>query len=65
MAAFALGAFAGALALLLLLVRFARTLQHRLNAARLRRLFRLIGLALLIAGLWTGMKAVRPIAAGI
>ncbi|MBK6540318.1 MAG: LysE family transporter [Flavobacteriales bacterium] len=65
MAAFSLGAFAGALALLLLLVRFARTLQHRLNAARMRRLFRLIGLALVIAGLWTGMKAVRPIAAGI
>ncbi|MBP6389365.1 MAG: LysE family transporter [Flavobacteriales bacterium] len=65
MVAFALGAFAGALVLLLLLVRFARTLQHRLDAVRLRRLFRLIGLALLIAGLWTAMKAVPPIAAGI
>lgn len=65
MAAFAVGAFAGALVLLLLLVRLARSLQHRLDRARWKRLFRFIGLALLIAGLWTVMKAIPLPAAGI
>ncbi|MBK8341439.1 MAG: LysE family transporter [Flavobacteriales bacterium] len=65
MVAFALGAFAGALALLLILVRLARTLQHRLDAPRLRSMFRLIGVALLIAGVVMVVKAIPPVAAGI
>ncbi len=48
--AFALGAFTGALVLLLLLVRLGVRAQERLSPDGLRRLFRVVGLLLLAGG---------------
>ncbi len=48
--AFAFGAFAGALALLLLLVALAERIQQRASPAALRMGFRVLGLLLMVAG---------------
>ncbi|MFN3875992.1 MAG: LysE family transporter [Flavobacteriales bacterium] len=56
--AFALGAFAGALALLLILVRLGHHAQARLSPPGMRRLFRYVGMVLLgfgLLGLWRGI----------
>ncbi len=55
--AFALGAFAGALVLLLVLVRLGVRAQERLSPAGLRRLFRAVGLLLLASGCYGLLRA--------
>lgn len=56
--AFALGAFVGALLLLMILVRLGHTAQERMAPTSLRRLFRTVGMVLLVIGLlglWRGI----------
>jgi threonine/homoserine/homoserine lactone efflux protein len=55
--AFALGAFAGAIILLMILVRLGVKAQERLSPAGLRRLFTGIGLLLLASGCYGLMRA--------
>jgi threonine/homoserine/homoserine lactone efflux protein len=55
--AFALGAFAGALVLLLVLVRLGVKAQETMSPQGLRRLFRGIGLLLLASGLYGLLRA--------
>jgi len=57
MAAFALGAFTGALILLLLLVRLGVRAQKRLSPTALRRMFRLVGAVLMASGVYGLMRA--------
>lgn len=57
--AFAMGAFAGALILLLQLVRLGRKAVEKLSPSSLRLMFRLVGLALVISGL-IGIIRTRP-----
>lgn len=59
LAAFALGAFAGALVLLLQLVRLGRKAVEKLSPSSLRLMFRLVGVALIISGL-IGIIRTRP-----
>jgi threonine/homoserine/homoserine lactone efflux protein len=54
--AFATGAFIGALALLLLLVAFADRLQQRSPPFALRRVFRSVGLLLMVTGLFVLLR---------
>jgi len=48
--AFGLGAFAGAMALLVLLVRLGRRMQERLGGHALHTIFRLVGVVLVVIG---------------
>lgn len=56
--AFGLGAFTGAMILLLLLVRLGRRMQERLGGNLLRNVFRILGLLLVVAGVvaWVGHR---------
>lgn len=55
--AFSLGAFGGALVLLLILVRLGVEAQERLSGGGLQRLFRTVGLLLLASGLYALARA--------
>ena len=52
MAGFGLGAFIGAMALLLLLIRLGGHLRERMADQTLLRLFRALGVLLVAAGVW-------------
>jgi threonine/homoserine/homoserine lactone efflux protein len=56
MLGFSLGAFAGALILLLLLVRLGEHLQQRLSGHTLHNLFRAVGALLVVVGVWVFFK---------
>jgi threonine/homoserine/homoserine lactone efflux protein len=55
--AFALGAFTGAIILLMLLVRLGHRAQERLTPSGLRRLFRTVGVVLLVSGAYGLLRA--------
>jgi threonine/homoserine/homoserine lactone efflux protein len=55
--AFALGAFTGAIILLMILVRMGVKAQEKLSPVGLRRLFRSIGLLLLVSGAYGLLRA--------
>lgn len=55
--AFSLGAFTGALVLLMLLVRLGHNAQERLSPEGLRRLFRILGMALMAFGIYGLLRA--------
>lgn len=61
--AFSVGAFVGALILLMQLVRLGRRAVERLSPTSLRLMFRLVGVALVISGL-IGIIRTRPTAEG-
>ncbi|MGV3637886.1 MAG: LysE family transporter, partial [Flavobacteriales bacterium] len=54
---FALGAFVGAIILLMILVRMGVKAQERLTPVGLRRLFRGIGIVLVLSGAYAVMRA--------
>jgi hypothetical protein len=56
-AAFAVGAFTGAIVLLLILVRMGVKAQERLSPTGLRRLFRGIGAVLLLSGAYAVLRS--------
>lgn len=53
LAGFSMGAFIGAMALLLLLIRLGSRMRKRMADKALTRLFRALGVVLVLAGLWT------------
>lgn len=57
MLGFSLGAFLGALALLMLLVRMGEHLRARMAGSTLHNLFRAVGVLLVLVGVWVFAKA--------